>query len=57
MCKMFRKPKLCDKCANLVAKVGREYKCKSGSSFAMYFKRAPSYCVEFKLREEADEQS
>lgn len=57
MCKLFRKPKLCDKCANLISKTGREYRCYDAQEYTSYFKKAPSYCKYFKPREATDEQS
>lgn len=46
------RPKLCDRCANLCSKVGREYRCNRGHTIYTHFTRAPSYCINFKPREE-----
>jgi len=48
----FRKPTLCDSCARLLSKVGKEYRCRFGHSYSMWFDKAPSYCINYKLREE-----
>lgn len=55
MCKLFRKQKLCDKCANLISKVGREYKCPMSHGILSTYTKAPSYCKNFKPREATDE--
>ena len=47
------RPRLCDHCENLRAKVGREYSCtrNPGSAYTK-FVRLPSYCCNFSPRKE-----
>lgn len=47
--KRFTKSELCDRCARLCSKVGKEYKCHNGHQYT-YFRHAPSYCAYFKPR-------
>ena len=56
MCKLFIKQKLCDKCANLISKVGREYKCPMSHGILSTYTKAPSYCKNFKQREKTDDE-
>ena len=49
----IKRPKLCDRCKNLRAKTGLEYCCGGNpSTVCQCFRRAPSYCENFKPREE-----
>lgn len=54
---MFKRKKLslCDNCAKLRSKLGREYKCHYGHGPYTCFKRAPSYCANFVPRKENED--